>query len=127
MSRPTSNDRPIRKIAFTYELGLPATWMIGIKQFKRKLERAALKVRVICEPVETLPKDVDVVFAPAALVHQVRERVPTAEIITVTTLMNEPSYDTLIDRLRLMPLTQDEPSDEPIIVTYRGEERIDSE
>lgn len=125
-SSAQANARPIRKIAFAFETSLPASRMISFNKFRRKLARAGVRLPVLSVPLETLPADVDLVIAPTDLVQRIQERVYTAEVIPLDNIIDETFLDNLVDRLRATQAVHNtaRKGEKPIIVSYRGDERI---
>ena len=128
MSNSTNNYKagvpPIFKIIFAFEASLPASSLITLRTFKRKLERAGVRAPVTSAPIEMLPADADLVLAPTELVERIRERVQ--EVIPVDDIADDVFLDQLVKRLRAAQEIQDQArnSEKPIIVTYRGDERL---
>lgn len=126
LSGTALSGRPVRKIAFAYESGLPAAWMLGIQAFKRKLARAGVRTPVVRVPVEAIPSDADLVLVPTGLAAGLPERLPDATVVPLPTFTDQGFYSSLVRALVEAQAARPQPaSTVPIIVTYRGEERIE--
>ena len=115
------------KIAFAYDAGLPAPWMAGIQAFKRKLRNAGVRASVIVVPGEGIQGNVDLVLCTPTAADNARLHAPGARLIELETFARQPLYDDLVKELKAaqLPTISRQPPDQPVLVTYRGEERID--
>jgi hypothetical protein len=90
----------IRSIGFGYALDfMPAPFLVGYNQLRRKMKRAGLKVHVSLVPLSDLPPDLDVLFVPAQLLDTARRLAPDKWIISLDSYLNHPSYTKLVERL----------------------------
>jgi hypothetical protein len=90
----------IRSIGFGYALDfMPAPFLVGYNQLRRKMERAGLEVDVSLVPLSDLPPDLDVLFVPAQLLDTARQVAPHTWIISLDSYLNHPSYTELVARL----------------------------
>lgn len=114
-------------IVFAYESGLPARWMAGIQWFKRKLSSAGVGASVSVVPIEGLRGDVDVVLATRACADQAQLRAPGARLVVLDSFERQGLYEKLVEELRFTEKCRlgAGTSDQPIVMTYRGDERID--
>ena|SRR5438093_2327961 len=124
--------RLIRTIGFGYALDfMPAPFLVGYNQLRRKVERAGLKVAVELVPLSDLPAELDILFVPAPLESTARNVWNAGPLIVLETYHNHPAYSQLVSRLQqgteiyALPMEPPPAPDEPIILHYRGIVRVD--
>jgi len=122
----------VRRIACGYRLGtLPGDWLQTWRRLDRLLARSELRVRVVLEPLENLPADVDLLVVPPELADAAPSAVQPGVPIVVTTPANAADdFAVLVARLEdgaeLTAERVDSAAPEtPNVVTYRGSVRLD--
>lgn len=121
----------LRKIVFGYERRLPASLVVGVRQLKKQIQEAGLKVSVVCYPLSELPEDTDVILVAEELAKTAQQRVPEAWVIPLKQFVDTPIYEELVTRLvegiELKAETEDMPQEtsQPKIIKYRGYQKID--
>ena len=122
----------IRSIGFGYALDfMPAPFLVGFNQMRRKLERAGFTVNVSLVPLSDVPSDIDILFVPAHLESNARKAAPGKWIIALDTYLNHLSYADVLNRLEdgseIYALRANAGGTESgsEIVRYRGNLRID--
>ena len=133
----TSTDSPparklIRLVGFGYALDfMPAPLLVGYNQLRRKVERAGLNVAIELVPLSDLPAELDILFVPAPLETTARSFWNAGPLIVLETYQNHPAYSELVSRLQqgseiyALPMEPPPAPDEPIILHYRGNVRVD--
>lgn len=134
MESESVNPRLVKRVAVMYDLtGLPPYVIRCSSVLRRKLERARYKVQVLMRPLSDLPPDVDVVFAPPALLEAASQAAPGALVMRLEPEASyQPAFDDLLQQLaqgRVAQAQRLEPEAAPAqrrrIVRYRGSERLD--
>jgi hypothetical protein len=130
-----SDERPVprlvRRIVCVYRLGvLPGDWLQTWRRLDRLLDRSGFKVKVLLDPLEDLPADVDLVVAPAEMRELAEAAAPPGvQVLATIPPTAAEDFAALVRRLEagaeLTAERTDPSSDSPTIVTYRGGLRID--
>jgi hypothetical protein len=129
-----SHPRPrlVHTIGFGYALDfMPAPLLVGYNQLRRKVERAGLNVVVELVPLSDLPAELDILFVPAQLEATARGVWNAGPLIVLEAYLNHPAYSELVSRLQqgteiyALPMEPPPAPDEPIILHYRGNVRVD--
>jgi hypothetical protein len=124
--------RLIRRIVCAYRLGiLPGDWLQTWRRLDRLLARSGFRVKVLLEPLEDLPDDVDLLVVSPELREAARAVVQRGVPLLLTTPATAATdFADLVRRLEAgVELTAEraDPSapDTPNVVTYRGSLRVD--
>jgi hypothetical protein len=124
--------RLVRRIACGYRLGtLPGDWLQTWRRLDRLLARSGFKVRVVLEPLEELPADVDLLVVPPDLADVALSTVqPGVPIVVTTPAGAADDFAALVQRLEVGAELTAERADPaapetPNVVTYRGSVRLD--
>ncbi len=124
--------RLIRKIGFGYALDfMPAALLVGFNQLAHKIKQAGFDIKVSLVPLNDLPPDLDLLFAPKELSDQAAKALPLERIVVLEEFVNQPIYTDLVKRLKegreifAAPQTAEENPEEGYTARYRGYERID--
>lgn len=89
----------ISKIMVACDAGMGSSAM-GAGQLKKKVDKAGLDIEVGYCSVDEVPLDTDIVICHENLLPRAKARVPEAEHIGIKDFLNNPVYDTLIERLK---------------------------
>jgi hypothetical protein len=124
--------RPVRRIVCAYRLGvLPGEWLQTWRRLDRLLARSVFKVKVLLEPLEDLPENVDLLVVSPELREAAKVAVqPGVPLLLTTPATAVADFADLMRRLEEgLELTAEraDPSapDAPNVVTYRGGLRVD--
>jgi mannitol-specific phosphotransferase system IIBC component len=110
---------------------MPAPLLVGYNRLRRKVERAGLNVAVELVPLSDLPSELDILFVPAPLEAAARSVWNAGPLIVLEAYHNHPAYSELVSRLQqgteiyALPMEPPPAPDEPIILHYRGNVRVD--
>lgn len=91
--------KTVSKIVVACDAGMGSSAM-GAGQLKKKVEKAGLDIEVTYSSVDEVPLDTDIVICHENLIPRAKSRVPNAEHIGIKDFLNNPIYDTLIERLK---------------------------
>ena len=89
----------VSKIIVACDAGMGSSAM-GAGQLKKKVEKAGLDIEVAYSSVDEVPLDADIVICHENLIPRAKSRVPNAEHIAIKDFLNNPIYDTLVERLK---------------------------
>ena len=124
--------RLVRRIVCAYRLGiLPGDWLQTWRRLDRLLARSGFKVKVLLEPLEDLPNDVDLLVVSPELREAARAAVqPGVPLLLTRPATAAADFVDLVRRLEAgLELTAErvDPSapEAPNVVTYRGSLRVD--
>jgi PTS system mannitol-specific IIC component len=84
-----------QKIVFACEAGMGSSAM-GAAAFRKKIDRKDLSITN--SSVDAIPLDTDIVVCQVAFTERVHDRVPSAEVVIISTFLSNPSLDTLAAR-----------------------------
>ncbi|MCP8617433.1 PTS mannitol transporter subunit IICB [Salirhabdus salicampi] len=94
----TSN-QDVNKIVFACDAGMGSSAM-GAGVLRNKVKKAGLDIEVTNTSISNLPEDADIVVTHKDLTPRAKEKLPTAQHVSVENFMNSPKYDELIDSLK---------------------------
>ena len=89
----------IKKIVFACDAGMGSSAM-GASLLRGKVQKAGLGVTVTNTAINELPKDADLVITHSSLTARAKEKLPSAEHLSVDDFLKSPVYDTLVERLK---------------------------
>ncbi|WP_010531726.1 PTS mannitol transporter subunit IICB [Lentibacillus jeotgali] len=90
----------VDKIIFACDAGMGSSAM-GASLMKNKLKKAEIEtIDVSNTAIKAIPDDADIVITHKDLTDQAREKLPSAEHISVENFLNSPKYDELTERLK---------------------------
>jgi mannitol PTS system EIICBA or EIICB component len=93
-----STSRVVRKVVFACDAGMGSSVM-GASVLRRKFERAGLGIVVAHAAINEIPADADIVITHRTLTPRARERLPSAEHLSVDDFLKSPVFDELVDRM----------------------------
>ncbi|QKS69840.1 PTS mannitol transporter subunit IICB [Paenalkalicoccus suaedae] len=96
---PTKSASDINKIIFACDAGMGSSAM-GASILKNKVKKAGVDVFVTNTSITNIPDDADVVITHKDLTPRAKEKIATAEHISVENFLNSPEYDKLVDRFK---------------------------
>ncbi|QKY70334.1 PTS mannitol transporter subunit IICB [Lentibacillus sp. CBA3610] len=98
-----SEEKPaedVGKIIFACDAGMGSSAM-GASLLKNKFKKAEIEtIDVNNTAIKAIPDDADIVITHKDLTDQAKEKLPSAEHISVENFLNSPKYDELTDRLK---------------------------
>ncbi|WP_282155486.1 PTS mannitol transporter subunit IICB [Cytobacillus gottheilii] len=87
-------------IVFSCDAGMGSSAM-GASVLRKKIEKADLDIEVIHKSVDNIPADqADVVVCHEGLYERAKKNAPNSEFVTITSFLNAPEYDELVERLK---------------------------
>src|SRR5699024_6307755 len=89
----------VDKIIFACDAGMGSSAM-GASLMKDKLKKADLDIFATNKAINDIPDDADIVITHKDLTDRAKEKLPTAEHISVDNFLSSPKYDELVDRLK---------------------------
>lgn len=89
----------IEKIIFACDAGMGSSAM-GASLLNKKLKDAGVEITVSNTAINDIPDDADIVITHKDLTERAREKLPSAEHISVDNFLNSPEYDKLVERLK---------------------------
>jgi PTS system mannitol-specific IIC component len=89
----------VSKIAVACDGGMGSSAMAA-SVIRKKIRDAGLNIEVINSSLEDLPKDVDIVITHKELTERAKKTAPAAEHISITSFVNNPLFDELVERLK---------------------------
>jgi PTS system mannitol-specific IIC component len=98
MSRDNLID--INLIVFACDAGMGSSAMGSTKLKKMLRENNVNDVDVIHKSVSEVPKDAKLIVVHESLKHQVAQKNPNAQIVTIKNFMNAPEYGMIVDKLK---------------------------
>jgi hypothetical protein len=124
--------RLVRRIVCAYRLGvLPGDWLQTWRRLDRLLDRSGFKVKVVLEPLEDLPGDVDILVVSPDLRDAAKAAIqPDVPLLVTSPTSAADDFADLVRRLEAgseLTAERADPSapDAPNVVTYRGSLRLD--
>ncbi|GGJ94781.1 PTS system mannitol-specific EIICB component [Lentibacillus kapialis] len=97
-AKPAGGD--VDKIIFACDAGMGSSAM-GASLLKNKFKKADIaNIDVSNTAIKAIPDDADIVITHKDLTNQAREKLPSAEHISVENFLNSPKYDELTERLK---------------------------
>src|SRR5699024_1512684 len=94
--KPTED---VNKIIFACDAGMGSSAM-GASLLKNKFKKAEIDIDVSNTAIKEIPNDADIVITHKDLTEQAKEKLPSAEHISVENFLNSPKYDELTERLK---------------------------
>ncbi|GAB3059128.1 PTS mannitol-specific transporter subunit IIBC [Virgibacillus ainsalahensis] len=88
----------INKVIFACDAGMGSSAM-GSSLLKNKFKKAAIDIDVNNTSINNIPDDADIVITHKDLTDRAKQKLPSAEHISVENFLNSPKYDELIGRL----------------------------
>ncbi|WP_422120729.1 PTS mannitol transporter subunit IICB [Koleobacter methoxysyntrophicus] len=89
----------VSKIAVACDGGMGSSAMAA-SVIRKKIRDAGLNIEVINSSLEDIPKDVDIVITHKELTERAKKTAPAAEHISITSFVNNPLFDELVERLK---------------------------
>lgn len=89
----------VNKVIFACDAGMGSSAM-GASLLKNKFKKADIDVFVTNKAINEIPSDADIVITHKDLTDRAKEKLPTAEHISVDNFLGSPKYDDLVDRLK---------------------------
>ena len=90
----------INKVIFACDAGMGSSAM-GSSLLKNKFKKASINdVVVTNKAINEIPDDADIVITHKDLTERAKDKLPTAEHISVENFLNSPKYDELVERLK---------------------------
>ncbi|MDY0406141.1 PTS mannitol transporter subunit IICB [Virgibacillus sp. 179-BFC.A HS] len=89
----------VHKIIFACDAGMGSSAM-GASLLKNKFKKADIDIFVTNKAINEIPDDADIVITHKDLTERARQKLPTAEHISVENFLNSPKYDELVERLK---------------------------
>ncbi|HLR63406.1 MAG TPA: PTS mannitol transporter subunit IICB [Lentibacillus sp.] len=90
----------VDKIIFACDAGMGSSAM-GASLLKNKFKKAEVEnIDVSNTAIKAIPDDADIVITHKDLTDQAKEKLPSAEHISVENFLNSPKYDELTERLK---------------------------
>lgn len=89
----------VNKVIFACDAGMGSSAM-GASLLKNKFKKAGIDVFVTNKAINEIPDDADIVITHKDLTERAKEKLPTAEHISVDNFLNSPKYDELVERLK---------------------------
>lgn len=89
----------IEKIIFACDAGMGSSAM-GASLLKNKFKKADIDIFVTNKAINEIPDDADIVITHKDLTERAKNKLPTAEHISVDNFLNSPKYDELVERLK---------------------------
>ncbi|MCJ7842261.1 PTS mannitol transporter subunit IICB [Lederbergia sp. NSJ-179] len=93
------DNHEINKIIFACDAGMGSSAM-GASLLRNKFKQAGIDVSVTNKAINEIPGDADIVITHQDLTDRAKQKLPTAEHISVENFLNSPKYDELVDRLK---------------------------
>lgn len=89
----------VDKVIFACDAGMGSSAM-GASLLKNKFKKADIDIYVNNHAINEIPDDADIVITHKDLTDRAKEKIPTAEHISVENFLNSPKYDQLVERLK---------------------------
>ncbi|WP_449355129.1 PTS mannitol transporter subunit IICB [Virgibacillus natechei] len=89
----------VDKVIFACDAGMGSSAM-GSSLLKNKFKKADIDIYVTNKAINEIPDDADIVVTHKDLTDRAKEKLPTAEHISVENFLNSPKYDELVERLK---------------------------
>ncbi|MFD1414410.1 PTS mannitol transporter subunit IICB [Oceanobacillus jeddahense] len=90
----------VNLIVFSCDAGMGSSAM-GASVLKNKVEKAGLDIQVIHKSVNEIPaEEADVIVCHEGLYKRAKKNAPHSEFVTITSFINAPEYDELVNRLQ---------------------------
>ncbi|PRO67151.1 PTS mannitol transporter subunit IICB [Alkalicoccus urumqiensis] len=87
------------KIIFACDAGMGSSAM-GASILRDKIKKAGLDIAVTNTSISNLPEDADIVITHKDLTPRAKEKLASAEHISVDNFLNSPEYEKLVERLK---------------------------
>ncbi|WP_100010064.1 PTS mannitol transporter subunit IICB [Lentibacillus sediminis] len=89
----------VDKIIFACDAGMGSSAM-GSSLLKNKFKKAEIDMNVNNTSINNIPSDADIVITHKDLTDRAKDKLPTAEHISVENFLNSPKYDELVERFK---------------------------
>ncbi|GGN58079.1 PTS mannitol-specific transporter subunit IIBC [Oceanobacillus indicireducens] len=96
---PEHEKEEVNKIIFACDAGMGSSAM-GASLLKNKFKKADIDIFVTNKAINDIPDDADIVITHKDLTNRAKNKLPTAEHISVDNFLSSPKYDELVERLK---------------------------